>query len=261
MSSFFGGGSLIMTKIHFWIKRICIINHYGPCSPVSDLSFLRPPSWEFSSAYEEADLVGQGGGACWPDPKRCYLKASFCCLKTHCQHACVHLLVLKWVRPFWMLRWWTWCKAAAAAAAAARVRGGCHSAASVCEFMWVFARFPLHVTHLLIDHTVLYSVEVSMPTQPVARQKMRTHSLEIKGSAPFFSRLSALCAETKWKYWDIRRENIAEQLFLIFFIRFSHATLLCKLTPKQHARGSTPFFKCCCRLDDWNFIKINFLFF
>ena len=52
----------------------------------------------------------------------------------------------------------------------------------LCVHMWVYACFPLRVTHLLIDHSVPHSTEVSMPTQPVARQKMRTHLVQIKGN-------------------------------------------------------------------------------
>lgn len=49
--------------------------------------------------------------------------------------------------------------------------------------VWVSACFPHHVTYLLIDHSVPRSAGVSMPTQPVARQKMRTHSVLIKETA------------------------------------------------------------------------------
>ena len=43
----------------------------------------------------------------------------------------------------------------------------------VCVHVCACACFPVHVTHLPIDHSVPHSAGVSMPTQPVARQKMR----------------------------------------------------------------------------------------
>lgn len=49
---------------------------------------------------------------------------------------------------------------------------------STCVYVSACACFRLHVTYLLIDHSVPRSAGVSMPTQPVARQKMRTHSVQ-----------------------------------------------------------------------------------